>query len=78
MTPCLPDEYRHQTYNHLVFDRIRAIQLEVEFLASYLRQNNKVQNLDGAYPLDFEIRALDKCSRILFDEVYHPLRCKWI
>ena len=72
------DEYRHQTFNHLVFDRLRAVQLEVEFLAAYLRQNNKSQNLDGTFPLDREIRALDKCSSILFDEVYHSLRGKWL
>lgn len=77
MTPGL-DEYRHQTFNHLVFDRLRAVQLEVEFLAAYLRQNNKAQNLDGTFPLDREIRALDKCSRILFDDVYHSLRGKWL
>lgn len=28
--------YQHQTWNHLFFDRIRAVQIEVEFMQAYL------------------------------------------
>lgn len=68
--------YQHQTYNHLFFDRIRAVQLEVVFLRSYLviEENSR----SGGAGLAGEIQALDSCSALLFDAVYKPLRSKWL
>ena len=68
--------YQHQTWNHLVFDRIRAVQLEVRLLQSYLVEEES-SRIGGA-GLSGQIKALERCSSLLFDGVYMPLRDKWL
>lgn len=68
--------YNHQTYNHLFFDRIRAVQLEVEFMKSYLLREE--EGRIGGAGLKGEIDALEKVSTLLFDGVYMPIREKWL
>lgn len=68
--------YQHQTLNHLFFDRIREVQLEVEFMKSYLLREE--EGRIGGAGLKGEIRALDRVSLLLFDEVYKPIRDKWL
>lgn len=67
--------YQHQTYNHLIFDRIRSVQLEVELLKAYLEQD-EFSRIGGAGLKD-EIDVLAFVSHLLFDDVYHTLRKKW-
>lgn len=68
--------YVHQTYNHLFFDRVRAVQFEVDLLKAYLvdEENSRV----GGAGLSSEISALNSVSTILFDDVYHSIRQKWM
>lgn len=70
------DPYRHQTFNHLFFDRIRAVQLEVEFMMAYLEKEESGRI--GGAGLKREIAALRKVSSLLFDDVYSPIREQWI
>lgn len=67
--------YQHQTVNHLIFDRIRSVQLEVDLLRAYLteEENSRI----GGAGLKSEINALSRASTLLFDRVYMPLREKW-
>ena len=68
-------EYQHQTYNHLIFDKVRQIQLDVELVKSYLQQeeNSRV----GGADLAEVISALQTISTDIFEVVYKPLRNKW-
>lgn len=68
--------YQHQTWNHLFFDRIRAVQLEIRLMQSYLAEE-EASRIGGA-GLSRQIKALERCSSILFDGVYMPLRDKWL
>lgn len=68
--------YQHQIYNHLFFDRIRAVQLEVEFMKAYLEREES-SRIGGA-GLKREISTLEKISSLLFDGVYKPIREKWV
>lgn len=68
--------YSHQTTNHLIFDRIREVQLEVDLLRSYL-QCEETGRIGGA-GLKHEISVLADVSTSLFDDVYMPLREKWL
>lgn len=67
--------YVHKTTNHLVFDRIRQIQLDVDFLCSYL-QREEASRVSGA-GLSSEIKALMRVHNLLFEDVYQSLRSKW-
>lgn len=67
--------YQHQTWNHLFFDRIRSVQLEIELMRAYL-QREEDGRIGGA-GLKQEIDALSAVSSILFDDVYKPIREKW-
>ena len=84
LVPEVPDDssvsrsrslYQHQTINHLIFDRVREIQLEVDLLRAYL-QCEEVGRIGGA-GLKHEISVLTDVSISLFDDVYKPLREKW-
>ena len=68
-------EYVHQTYNHLMFDRIRELQLDVELIKSYLIRE-ETSRVGGADLADI-IFALDRISSDVFELVYKPLREKW-
>lgn len=68
--------YHHQTWNHLFFDRLRAVQLEIRFMQSYL-QEEESGRIGGA-GLSSEIAALSKCGDILFTDVYQSIRGKWL
>lgn len=67
--------YRHQTWNHLFFDRIRHVQLEIRLIQSYLAEEEASRV--GGMGLAPEIKALERCSSILFDSVYMPLSKAW-
>lgn len=67
--------YQHQTWNHLFFDRIRAVQLEILLMRSYLVEEEAFRS--GGAGLADQVRALESCSALLFDDVYMPLRDKW-
>lgn len=68
--------YQHQTWNHLFFDRIRAVQLEVEFMQAYLLKEENSRS--GGAGLKGEIKALGHISNVLFNQVYKPIREKWL
>lgn len=68
--------YQHQTSNHLFFDRVRSLQFEVDLLCSYLKREE--EGRIGGAGLASEIKALDKVSSILFDDVYMSIREKWL
>lgn len=68
--------YKHQPFNHLFFDRIRAVELEVEFMKSYLLREE--EGRVGGAGLKGEIDALQEVSTLLFDGVYKPIRDKWL
>ena len=68
--------YQHQTSNHLFFDRVRSLQFEVDLLCSYLKREEEGRN--GGAGLASEIKALEKVSSILFDDVYMSIREKWL
>ena len=58
--------YKHSSWNDLILDKIRSLQVDVDLLRAYLR--------------DVDPAAADKlfdCSVILFDEIYKPLKDKW-
>lgn len=76
-TVCSPrPSYQHQTINHLIFDRIREVQIEVDLLRAYL-QCEETGRVGGA-GLKHEISALTDVSNLLFDDVYMLLREKWL
>ena len=62
--------------NHLFFDRVRSLQFEVDLLCSYLKREE--EGRIGGAGLASEISALEKVSSVLFDEVYKPIRKKWL
>ena len=69
------DQYLHQTYNHLTFDQIRAIQMGVKYLTAYLQvelEHNYSDELAGI------VGKLEDVSDILFDGVYKPIRRIWL
>ena len=68
--------YQHQTWNHLFFDRIRTVQLDIELMKAYLVDEERGRT--GGAGLLHEIESLTRCSSLLFDEVYQPLRDKWL
>ena len=68
--------YQHQTSNHLFFDRVRSLQFEVDLLCSYLKREE--DGRIGGAGLASEIKALEKVSSILFDDVYMSIREKWL
>lgn len=68
--------YQHQTSNHLFFERVRSLQFEVDLLCSYLKREE--EGRIGGAGLVSEINALEKVSSVLFDEVYKPIRKKWL
>lgn len=68
--------YQHQISNHLFFDRVRSLQFEVDLLCSYLKHEE--EGRIGGAGLASEINALEKVSSVLFDEVYKPIREKWL
>lgn len=68
-------KYQHQSWNHLVFDKVRSIQLDIEFLKAYLMAND-FASADPRH--QSEIQALQECSTLLFDDVYKSLREKWL
>lgn len=68
--------YQHQTWNHLFFDRIRSVQLEIRLMQSYLVEEEASRS--GGAGLSRQIKSLHRCSMILFDDVYMPLRDKWL
>ena len=68
--------YQHQTSNHLFFDRVRAVQFEVELLKTYLEAEE--HGRDGGAGLAHEIKTLSDVSALLFDEVYLSIRKKWL
>ena len=70
------NSYQHQTWNHLFFDRVREVQLEVELLKAYLQQEESGRI--GGAGLKREIFALSRVSSLLFDGVYKPIREKWL
>ena len=68
-------QYEHKTWNHLVLDKVRETQVDVELLKSYLAREE--EGRQGGAGLRENIGRLDLVSGILFDEVYKPLREKW-
>lgn len=58
--------YKHDSWNDLILDKVRSVQVEVELLRSYLRDVDPIAAC-----------KLYDCSVILFDEIYKPLKDKW-
>lgn len=59
--------YQHKTCNHLCFDKIRSLSMEIDFVSAYLKESNVPRAL---------LNKLAQAHELLF-EVYKDIRELW-
>lgn len=59
--------YEHKTCNHLFFDKIRSLSMEIDYVSAYLKESNVPRAL---------LNKLSQAHELLF-EVYKDIRELW-